>query len=293
MAEIRNQANVTFNYNTTDTGSALSNIALTELLGPLTANKESYQTEYQLKGAIDYVLELTNTGTTALTNIEVEDNLGEYTFPVGSATTVTPLDYVTGSAYYFLDGLFQGAMTVTATAPLTFTLASLASSSTLTIVYKATPSEYARLTTGSSITNTSTFTATNIANPVTATHTLTVDSYADVTIIKAMAPNPVMDNGPITYTFTLSNSGNVPATALQLTDTFTPAPNITTIRVGTNPSTVTTDYTYDSTTGLLTLFGYNAGTAIDLPAATIAQNPTTGEVTVTPSTLVITVSGTI
>ena len=51
-----------------------------------------------------------------------------------------------------------------------------------------------------------------------------------------------------------------------------------------------TNYTYES--GLLTL-PTGGGTSITVPAATITQNPTTGETVVTPGTIVITVSGTI
>lgn len=293
MAEIRNQAKISFDYSTITGAEALSNIALAELRGPLVGGKNAVQTSYQLSKPIDYVLELTNNGATTLSGVRISDNLGRYTFPAGSGSTVVPLSYVTGTAYYLLDGLYQNTIAPATTDPLAFNVGNLASGSTVTICFKATLTQYAPLAVGSTIRNTTTFTATGIAEPVTDTHTITVGEYADVTIFKAMTPNPVMDNGTITYTFTLTNSGNSDAENIELDDKFTPIPSLTSARVGTFAVDLATDVIFDAATGDFSLRSHDSGAPIVLPAASIAQSPTTGVVTVTPSTIAITIIATI
>ncbi|SFS06964.1 DUF7507 domain-containing protein [Anaeromicropila populeti] len=294
MAEITNQANITFKYSANSTGSAISNIATTDLQGPITASEDSYQDTYKIGSIIDFEVQATNTGAAVLSNVSISCDLGEYTFPVGAVTSVVPLEYVPDSAFYYIDGIYQGSATVTSTAPLTFELAALASGSTFTVAYKAALTEYAPLTTGSSIKNTASIIAHNIANPVTVSTTITASEFAEVSIVKSMSPNPVMDSSTITYTFTISNYGNVAATGIELTDEFSPIPTITRIAVDNIQATAVTDYTYDTATGVLNLFAINNGASeITVPAATITQDAVTGSITVVPSTLVITVVGTI
>ena len=87
----------------------------------------------------------------------------------------------------------------------------------------------------------------------------------------------------------ITNTGNTPATGVVLTDAFNPAPSNITVTVDGQP-VETTDYTYEH--GLLTL---PTGTSYEMtvPAATVTENPETGEITVIPGTLLITVEGTL
>ena len=93
MAVFFNQATLTYNG-----GVANSNIVSGEIVGVITAAKTATPSTYGQGDTITYVVTLFNSGTTAVTDLTVSDNLGAYT--LGSLTLV-PLDYVDGSVRYF------------------------------------------------------------------------------------------------------------------------------------------------------------------------------------------------
>ena len=111
MATFTNQARLTYTG-----GSAASNITVGELVEVLTATKTAVVPNYERGGTVTYLITLTNTGTTALTNLTVTDDLGGYTF---GANTVYPLAYTAGSVRYYQNGALQAAPAVTAGPPLT------------------------------------------------------------------------------------------------------------------------------------------------------------------------------
>lgn len=285
MAQITNQANLTFNYGTS-TGSAISNIATATLLDPLSAEKTSVGDTYRAGDTITYVISVLNNGNTTVSNITVTDDLGAYSI---GTQVVTPLVYEDPASLY-INGSFsselQGVLTENG---VSFVIPALTAGSNALIVYRTGINSTAPLTQGATITNSATVTAPTIANAITVTNTVTVEDYADITIQKEMSPDPVSDGDLLTYTFTITNTGNTEATGVVLTDAFNPAPSAITVTVGTD-TVPTTDYSYEN--GLLTLpTGDNF--PITVPAATVTQDPTTGNVTITPGTLVITVTGTI
>jgi uncharacterized repeat protein (TIGR01451 family) len=285
---INNQATLTFNYAGT-TETALSNVASTTLLEPLNAAKNSLESEYRLGDEITYIISMVNTGQTTMTNIQIVDDLGTYT--IAGPISVTPLTYL-GPAKLYRNGIYVGEITATTDAhSVTFPVGTLATGVCANVIYKAVVNEYALLEAEeeSKITNTGTLTATGLNDPVTFDKTIAVEEYADVEIIKCMSPNPVTDGGLLTYKFTITNSGNTEATDIVLTDVFNPAP--TSISVTLDDVTVDpSNYTYEN--GTLTL-PTGEDYTISVPKATFEQDPATGEVTITPSSVVIVVSGTI
>ena len=126
---------------------------------------------------------------------------------------------------------------------------------------------------------------------VKPTRTVETATSADLTISKALSPTTVTENGQITYTFVISNTGNTEATAtgnVVVTDTF--APILRNIAVTYNGTAWTegTNYTYNAATGVFTTL---AG-QITVPAATFTQN-TDGTFTVTPGTATLVITGTV
>ena len=106
MASFTNFATLSYNGGTTN-----SNIVTGEILEALTAVKTAVSANYSAGDRITYALSLVNTGTAAITDYTVTDNLGGYT--VG-ANTVYPLAYNAGTVRYYINGVLQAAPTVTA-----------------------------------------------------------------------------------------------------------------------------------------------------------------------------------
>lgn len=275
MPIITNQATITYQSNGVNQ-TATSNIASTTLEGPFTVSKTSLGNTYALNNDVTYILTTTNNGPTTLTNVEVVDDLGTGT------QANAPLTYI-GPAQLYINGVLSNTLTITpGTNEVTFTIPTLASDSIATIVYRASPNGYAPLETGSAITNTASWTANGVTEASTDSNTITIEDAALLTITKAMSPDPVIAGSPITYTFNLTNTGNVIAENVVLTDTFNPAPTDITVSIN-GVVLPATDYTYVN--GTLTI---NNG--LDVPAATYTTNPD-GSITINPGTASIIVTG--
>ena len=285
MAIINNQAQISFHYGA-HTGSAISNIASTNLEGPLTASKNALESVYHRDEQITYIITMSNTAATALSNVVIVDNLG--TTPLGSIS-ITPLDYI-GPAMLYINGAFISTLSPTiATESVTFTVPTLPAHSNAMIIYAAKVNDQAPLAIGSLIINESTLTADGLTDPINAVKVLVVDAYADVDIIKAMSPNPVIDGSLLTYAFTMYNYGNTLASSVVLSDTFNPAPeSISAVSVNGTPVT-TSDYSFVG--GDFTLPASASSYSLTIPAATFTRDPVTGIVTVSPGTTTVEVSG--
>ncbi len=271
-----------------------SNIVTGVINDVLSATKTAAPDTYSTDDVITYVITLVNTSPTAFTDLTVTDNLGSYTF---GTQTLTPLTYVPNSVIWTRDGVPQTTpLTVTVTDnTLTFEGVSVsgqgAGTGVTEITYQARVNEFAPIGTATStVTNTVSVTGTTVTTSVTAEETITATTTLDLSIFKSLSPNPVPENGQLTYTFLVQNFGSEAGDAtdnISITDTFSPyLADITVTLDGT--VLPDTDYTYTNA-GVFTL---NAG-VITVPAATFTQDAITGAYTVTPGTATVTVTGTI
>ena len=295
MPTFYNQATLSFNDN-----EIPSNIVTGQYNEVIFANKASMQTSYKTGDTITYILTITNNGTTDMTGLTVNDNLGTYTTTGTPALTLTPLTYVNGSVLYYSGGTLQSAPTVVIEQDksVTFSTLSVPAGSIATLIYQANVNEYAPLVATSSITNTASIFGGTIATPINVSTTLPVSTEPVLSISKSVCPDTVTDNGQITYTFLIMNRGNraiVGSDNVTISDTFDPVLSnlsVTFTDYGSaSPTPVTwsenTNYTY--TNGTFTSIAGN----ITVPAATYTQDATTGAITITPGTSVLKISGTI
>ena len=285
MAIFTNQATMTYNGRTVN-----SNIATGNLLETLTMTKTPVSSSYAAGDNVTYVINLINSGTTALNGITVTDNLGSY--QTAGGTTVYPLTYEANSLKYYINGVLQITPTVTAGPPLSITGLNIPAGSNAAIVYNAAANEFAPLTAESTIQNTVTATGAGLGTPITAESTVAASAQPELNIIKAISPATVTQNSQVTYTFTIQNTGNTAAVAADniiITDTFNPVLSDIAVTFNSTAWTSPTNYTYNATSGLFT----TAAGQITVPAATYTQDPTTGVITVVPGESVLTVTGTI
>lgn len=263
-----------------------SNVVQGEITEVLQLTKTAVHGSYVPGDTVTYAVSIRNTGTSPYTNLTLTDDLGAYTF---GDSTRTPLTYTDGSVLVYQNGTLQTTPTVTA--PLTITGLTVPAGGNLLVVYSAQVNSYASPASGSTIQNTVTLSGGGMTTSLTATETITAEDSPALTITKAICPSVITDNGTVTYTFVIQNTGNVPVTTADeavITDTFeTTATGLTVTFAGTT-WTEGTDYTYDNTTGVFTTTG-----AITVPAATYTQDSTTGEWTLQPGVaeLVITATG--
>lgn len=278
MATFFNQATLSYGDNVTN-----SNVTTGEIISGIGLTKTAASTSYGAGNGVSYVVTLVNATGTDRTGVSITDDLGVYT--VGT-TDVVPLTYVDGSVLYYQNGVLQAAPAVTAGTNLVISGISVPANGNVTLVYEATANNFAPLAAGSSITNTVT------SGDESATATVPVREEAELTIAKAICPAVVSDNGELTYTFVIQNSGNLAADAadnVTVSDTFNPALSGITVTLDGTPLALGTGYTYNEATGeFATVPG-----VITVPAASYTQDPVTGVITTTPGVAVLTVSGTI
>ena len=287
MPSIENFATVSYTSGGI-TETKVSNIAEISVESAVGFTKTSLGNTYRENAIITYILTVTNSSGSAISGSTITDNLGTYTFGAGE---LTPLDYVSPAVLLINGQDVSAQLTVddTTQGSLIFTLPTIPAGATANIIYKTQTNSYAPLATNSTITNTSTFESNSECADTSASAVVSVANAANISIIKQMCPNPVVCGDTITYTIKIYNYGNTAAENVVLTDDFNPAPaNITVSRDGI--LLVGSDYSYVN--GTLTVPA-EGGTPITIPPATFTQDPTTGIISITPSVVEYTITGTI
>lgn len=284
MQTFTNQASLSYNDTIVN-----SNITVGQITATLSITKTALRDEYAAGDNVTYVISIVNSGTTSFSGLTLTDDLGGYLTP---AATRYPLTYQAGTLRYYVNGILQATPAVAAQQPLTINGISVPAGGNAILIYEAEANGYAPLGEESSILNTVTLSGGGLSAALTANETVTPVLGPRLSITKSLSPTSIPENGQITYTFLIQNTGNAAAEAddnVVMSDTFLPILEGLTATLNGVVLTEGADYTYDETTGL---FATTPGT-ITVPAATFVQDPATGLWSTNPGTAVLVVTGTV
>lgn len=285
MATFYNQATLSYSG-----GVINSNVVTGELIEVLSAEKTAVDASYTQGDDVTYVISIVNSGTGAFTDLTVTDNLGAYEFGT-PPVSLQPLTYVDGTVLYYVNGVLQPSPAVTAGDTLTVSGISVPAGGNAVIVYQARANQFAPIGAEGEITNTAEISGGGLVAPITVTETVGAAEGVSLSISKAISPATVSDNGQLTYTFVIENTGTEPAIAtddIVVTDTFDPILDPITVTFNGESWTEGTQYTYNEATGE---FSTVAG-QITVPAATVSQSPD-GAWVITPGVAILRITGTV
>ena len=189
-----------------------SNTAVGMIEEVLSVTKYAVNETYGAGDTMTYVVSVVNNSDAAVNGLTVTDDLGAYAFGTG---TVQPMDYIENTLQYYRNGVLQPDPAVSTADGLTLSDISVPANGNVTIVYSTALNDYAPMETGGSITNTVTINGTGVT-AVTAQESVAVTNAAQLSVIKSITPIPVAENGELTYTFQLLNSGNTAVRCTQV-----------------------------------------------------------------------------
>lgn len=277
MAQINNTAEASYGFGRSGLGDTTSNVATTNLIQEhsIEIEKTSLNSSFRPGENITYLLTITNNGSEALTNVQISDNLGGGSYP---------LAYVDASARLIVDGEIT-LIVPTDTQPLEFTIAGpIASGDQVILIYIARVNPTLSMEINS-ITNTVTASADRCSEPATTCYTISLAEFAELSINKEVSDDEINVGQQFSYILTLSNTGNIEANNVVITDVLPENFEITSITSQTGGVTTnynSGDYDLDPSDNKLTLPN-GSGTPIVVPAASGG----------TPGTTVITITGSI
>ena len=281
MPTFQNRATLTIGGNTIN-----SNVVQGEITEVLQITKTAVDGTYIPGDTVTYAVSVVNSGAVPYTGLTLSDDMGAYPFDTG---TLVPLTYEDGTVQVYVNGVLQAQPAVTD--PFSITGLNVPAGGNLLVLYSAEVNRFAPPETTGTVTNTVTLSGGGLSAPLTADAVITAEAAPSLTINKAICPAVITDNGSVTYTFVIQNTGNTAVTATDgavITDTFETTATGVDVTFNGTPWAAGTDYTYDNTTGLFT-----TSAPITVPAATYTQDPATGEWVLQPgvSELVVTLSG--
>ncbi len=263
-----------------------SNVAVGMIEGMLSVSKYAVNESYAEGDTMTYVVSIVNNSDTAVNGLTVTDDLGAYPYGTG---TVQPLTYIAESLQYYQNGVLQPDPAAATTDGLVLSDISVPARGSATLIYAAQVNGYAPLETGASITNTVTVDSPTVT-AVTAEESVAVVNAALLSVVKSVSPIPVAENGALTYTFQLLNSGNTAVLDTEnavITDTFDPVLTDISVTLDGTALVEGVDYTYDETTGVFA----TANGVIAIPAASYSQIEKSGEWNMTPGSVTLAVTG--
>ena len=271
MAEITNSANVSYTFaGAGSTVESSSNTTQTNVTysSNISIEKMALSSGFIPGDNLSFMIRVTNTGTDTLSNVVVTDNLGAYND--GTRAVIVPLDYVPGTAAESVNHGSWASVTPSATNPLTFDIGTMSEGDVVEITYTA---QVISGFSGTEIVSTSTATGDGIAGEVTDDDSVTLAEadFAHLVIEKTGSADNISTGEPFTYTIDITNTGNVDATGIVVTD-YIPTDfvleNVNMIQNGTTtPLTPTTDYTLQD--GLLTIPA--SGSSLSLVVAPVGS----------------------
>ena len=281
MAAFQNQATLSYNGVTVQ-----SNVVSGEVTQMLSISKNALSETYSDEPIV-YAVSLVNNGQSPYSGVVLTDDLGGYVF---NDQTVYPLSYVDGSVRYFLNGVLQPAPAVSSDAGLVVSGVNVPANGNAMVLYSALPTAFAPRSAGEGVTNTVTASGAGLSENISAEATVTAEEGPVLAIVKSLSPQIVDENGEISYTFVIENSGASPAEAgdnVALSDLFDPILSDLSVTLDGAPLSPDTGYTYDEASGQ---FNTVPG-VITVPAAAVSRDPDTGAFCVVPGQTTLVVTG--
>ncbi|WP_194777857.1 DUF7507 domain-containing protein, partial [Pararhodonellum marinum] len=148
----------------------------------LTITKVVEQTSISTPTTLNYTITISNTGNVLLTCVQLTDRL-----PDGTVVNI----------------------------PVTPNILTLGQSRSFNITYEATQAD---IEAGISLINEARVVSDQVPGPSTATAETSIDQNSGLTVNKIVDQNNIQNPGVLNYTITITNTGNVPLTGLQVTD---------------------------------------------------------------------------
>lgn len=282
---ITNQASISYSFNKQKI-TTQSNIVSTVLNDYLEISKTCINENYRSKDIITFIINIANFKDEPLREVVINDNLGTYTF---KELKLTPLS-IQNTAKLFIQGVeTDGLKQVINANGVSFMIPTLPANSNAQIIYDALVNETALISSESTITSEISTVIPETKKIITDINKIVVEDFAKVEIIKTTPAPSILTDSLVTYNFILYNYGNIDANNIVLSDNFTPQLNDLIVEIN-NDVLDSKNYTYVK--GNLTMPS-GKDYVLSLPKANILQDEKTGKVTIIPSSITITVTGTI